>query len=391
MSKSYFLPEISFNNINDLKNYTIDGANIGLGVVSSLMMITRDYNFNSNDYKELIDCYLNVAYTVYRSIDELQKIYKFDEIYMFNGRFGEYYPAIEYCNQNKIGYSLHDRGADMYKYAVVKNDLIHRFARWKEEIELFWHNNSNNEYKEKIARKWFNDRRGGVDQNWVSFTKNQKENALPTNFDKSKDNIAIFNSSFDEYAVFDDWQNPIEKNENILIENILKHYIDDGSKHFYLRVHPNLKNVVTSQMREIDDLKAKNYKNFTIIYPDEVIDSYALMNACKKTVVSSSTVGVETTYWGNVSIGTGKAMYDSFDCVYKANNYDELYSLIDSDLNPKPKENTYKYGYWAAEYGIPFKYFEPNGLFHGKFLGVDLRKKPIWVKIRLAIQKLFKK
>lgn len=381
-----------FNSIEEIRDFTIDNINIGLGVASSIMMTTRDYNFSLKDNKNLIDKLLNVSYTALESVKRYQNIYNFDAIYMFNGRFAEYYSIVDFCKQNGITFYLHERGSEIDSYELAKNDLIHSFYRMQKQITSFWNQNDNIEYKTKIANDWFQQRRNGIVKNWVSFTDYQQKNNLPDDFDVSKQNIVIFNSSLDEYIIFDDWQNPIEKNENILIKNIVKHYTDDDSKHFYLRIHPNLKGVNTSQLNEIRKFDSDNYKNLTVIYPEDDIDSYALMDNCDKTLVNLSTTGIESAYWGNVSIVMGKALYSALGANYVANNYEELFKLIDStNLKPKSKEKTYQYAYWASKCGTKFKYYNPVDIFHGTFLGVDLRKKPIYVKIRLAIQNYFKK
>jgi len=47
----------------------------------------------------------------------------------------------------------------------------------------------------------------------ISHAKKQKKNFLPKGFDKTKVNIAIFNSSIDEYEVFEEYKNPIYKDD----------------------------------------------------------------------------------------------------------------------------------------------------------------------------------
>lgn len=128
-------------------------------------------------------------------------------------------------------------------------------------------------------------------------------------------------------------------------------------------------------MREINEFK-KKYRNLTVIEPDEKIDTYALIEACNKTVTSYSTVGFEATYWGAVSIFAGKAPYEDLNCAYQALSLDLLYNLIDNkELKPKPKENTYPYAYFNQVYGDDYKYFKAINHYEGYFMGMQLKSK----------------
>ena len=145
-----------------------------------------------------------------------------------------------------------------------------------------------------------------------------------------------------------------------------------------MRVHPNLaraKKKGATQLKQIAELK-KKYNNLTVIEPEEKIDTYALMQAADKIVTAYSTVGCEATYWGKVSILAGKAPYDDLDCVYIAGSMVELYKYIDDKtLEPKPKENTYPYGYYNLTFGEPLKYFRQDSFSNGSFCGVEIKSK----------------
>ena len=199
---------------------------------------------------------------------------------------------------------------------------------------------------------------------------------LPDGFDFNKENIAIFNSSIDEVYAFDSWKHPFADNENDLINAILEHYKNHTNKHFYLRIHPNLtkaKRKHATQIRQINEMK-KKYHNLTVIEPDQKIDTYALIEAVNKVLTFYSSVGCEATYYGTPSILAGKAAYDQFGCVYKAKSLEETFELIDTkDLQPKPKETAYPFGYYNAVYGEDYKYFKVKSPHEGEFMGKILK------------------
>ena len=352
-------PQIpDFLSIKDAINYEIEGYNVGIGPVSSLMTKYRDYQFNIKNNQKNIKKFITACYTTLKNIEYYHKQIGFDEIYIFNGRFSVNYGAATFAIKNGIDYTVYDRGANLNKIWYAKNNLIHDFYYVKKEIAKHW--NSTNGEKESIAKEWFKNRRKGKFQAYSSFTKDQIKELLPKNFDTNKENIGIFNSSIDEVFAYESWQHPFVEHDNILIKNILEHYKNDESKHFYLRVHPNLtkaKQLNSSQIREINEFKTK-YKNLTVIEPDDKIDTYALIEAVDKVVTSYSTVSCEATYWSSIAILAGKALYEDLDCAYQAKTMEEVYQLIDNkNLKPKPKENSYPYGYYQAVFGKEMKYY----------------------------------
>lgn len=379
-----------FKTAQELSDYSIDGINLGFGVYTSYMSISRDYMFDIDVNRQKIEGYLKTAYTVTKNMEQILKELKPDEVYLFNGRFIESWPVIELCKRLNIDYYTHERGSSSEKYQLIKNDLLHKADRLNNEIHFYW-NKAKEPQRSEIAKKWFNDRRNGAEQSWIAFAKEQKKGALPENFDKLKNNIAIFNSSLDECYAFEDWQNPVARNENEIIKLIMERYKDDDSRHFYLRVHPNLKGIVTTQMEEIENISKANYNNLTIIHPEASIDSYSLIAACNKIISFGSTVGVEAAFLNKVSILAGVSVYSQLDCCYVANNYKEFFNFIESDIKPKNPKNTYPFGYWSTVYGTSFKYFEPDGLFKGIFLGKNLRKRKLSYKIAREIRYPFKK
>lgn len=366
----------NFTTIQDAINYEIEGYNLGLGPISCIMTLTRDYDFNIKKWDKDIKESFKTEYTTLKNIENFHNKIRFDEIHVFNGRMPSMYPAVVFAKKHDIPYYVYENGANINKFRTIKNNVTHDFYNWKKEVSEYWQNDDKN--KIELANKWFKDRRAGKFQALASYTKDQIKDSLPKNWDETKENIVFFNSSIDEVYAFDSWKHPFAKDENEILKNLFEHYKNDETKHFYLRVHPNLtkaKKKKATQIREINEFK-KLYKNLTVIEPDEKIDTYALMDCANKVLTTYSTMGCEATYWGNVSIIAGKAPYEDLDCVYKANSMEELYQLIDDkNLDPKPKESTYAYGYYNEVYGDDYKYYKAKSPSEGEFLGLKFSRK----------------
>lgn len=378
-----------FNTQKELSGYCVDDINLGFGVYSFYMSVIRDYLFDPVLHRQELEGYLRTSHLVLKNMEKIIDDLNPDAVYLFNGRFIEYWPIIGLCKKHKIDYYLHERGADYTKYILVKNDLIHNPKRYHKEIDFLWEN-AKEPQRSDIAKKWFKDRRNGVEQDWLVFTKEQKKNLLPDGFDPTKENIAIFNSSLDEYYAFSEWQNPISDNENDIIKDVLEHYKNDDTKHFYVRLHPNLKNVNTVQIKEIKALEDAGYKNLTIIGAEAPVDTYSLIDASDKVLTFGSTVGVEAAFLNKPSIVAGVSIYGGLDCCYQPKTYEELFNLIDRELEPKDPKNSYPFGYWSAVFGTEFVFFKPEGFFKGKFLGTNIRKRTLTHKIARGIRRHFR-
>jgi len=351
-----FLPK-SFENIEQLKAYRFKGMDAGVAVASTLIgRFNKDHKFDTVKYRSAVATELSMWIDICLALEKMLLERKPDAVYFFNGRFSSLHPLKSLCIRDNITFYTHERGGILNKYIVRKNAMPHNIEYTIQEINDLWIKGKND--KEEIGSKFFEDRRNRVIQSWISFTEFQKEGLLPQGFDSRKKNIAIFNSTMEEYEGMADWQNPIYKDDNEGIRQVLESFKDEKDFMFYLRVHPNLKFLRNSQINEILEMGRK-YKNVCLIGASETQDSYALMESVDKVITLGSTMGAEATYWNKVSILLGKSMYMNLDICYEPSTHSEVVTLIKNEnLQPKPKENAIKYGYWELEKGEWFETFQ---------------------------------
>lgn len=362
------LPQ-NFDSLEELENYSLFGVDFGLGVASSLISLTRDHKVDVRQYRGLVNNLLWSAVLVYESVKEMLLSLQPDVFYFFNGRYAEIRPALRASEQLGIRYCIYEKGWSLHKYALYHNNSPHDLHHLADLIEKTWEQGDNK--REQIAENWFIRQSQAKTPEWYLHTNYQQHGSLPSGFDHDKCNIAIFNSSLDEYATFPSYQNHIYKEENEGIKRVVEDLQSHKHIQFYLRIHPNLKNADNNQIRT---LRAMHYPNLHIIWPEETVDSYALMKSCNKIVVFISTVGVEACYWGIPAILAGKAYYQNLDCCYIPQTHEENLELLVADLPPKPKANALKYGYWRAMHGIDYQKYEPDPSFNGKFLGQHIEE-----------------
>jgi len=360
------LPE--FSSIQELKAFEVDDVDIGMAVASTLISMVREPNPDLSQYRNFIHKNLLMSIAVYDAIKNHLEEIKPDVFYLFNGRFAALRPALQAAQSRSIKTFVHDRAGILQRYVLTEDTYPHDIGYQKKQIEIYWNDERPRSEKEEIARQWFDDRRGGKDQGWYSYTKSQRKGDLPEGFDPSKRNVAVFISSEDEFEAIQGWQNPIYKNQVDAIHATINADIGEDIR-FHIRIHPNLKGLKNTQTRELDGLKAPN---LIIIPADSKIDSYELMDACEKVIVFGSTMGIESVFWGKTSILIGRAVYEDLGGCYIPKNHDEVVNLINHRLNPFPNLGALKYGYWQSVYGQPYIYYSPESVRGGKFMGIYL-------------------
>jgi hypothetical protein len=361
--KEYKLPQIE--KMDDIYLLEYEGINIGRGIVSSLISTWRDYSLTHKDFalayveQMAITC-ANVIENMRRKIEQEKP----DRVFLFNGRFAELSCIIELCRSLNLDYYTYEVGASAQKYHIFKNALPHSITFKEVEMDKMWEK-EDPKIREKTAIDWFHNRQRGTSADVARFLKKQELGLLPEGFDSNKNNVVIFITSEDEMVAIKEWKFDQYVYQNDALFKIFDRYKSRSDTHFYLRVHPHLRNI---ESRQVDEIRSMNFPNLMVIHAHEKIDSYALMKNCSKTLTFGSTTGVEAAFLNRPSLLFGRSLYEKIDATYNALNYEELYKLIDDlELKPKPKENTYRYGYYWSEFGQPFKQFINNGKNHSTF------------------------
>jgi len=371
------LPE-TFDDIEDFKNFTYDDVDLGMAAATTLIFhFNKDHRFNPRQHAREVANELNMSMYVYRTMLEKLRSIKPDAVYFFNGRHSTTRPVLRACEKLGITFYAHERAGTFAKYILRENTLPHDVEASSREIMETWSRGDGD--REQLGKQFFINKRNRVEQRWFSMVRNQASGLLPNGFDKSRKNIAIYNSTLYEMEGMKGFQNRIYKDEIDGIRSILETFKDDKSIQFYLRLHPNLAEKYrhiswenNTQLRMIKEMESE-YDNVVIIPPASPVDSYALLDNSDVVVVFGSTMGVEAAYWGRPSILAGAgAAYRTLDCCYKPESHEELVELLKSDLEPKDRLEAVKYGYWATNRGIPYKKFRQTGVLKGEYMGVKI-------------------
>ena len=384
-----------FEDIDELKKYKINGIDFGMAAASSITSQLRDHRFSTKKYRERVKVTLETSVNVYYTLEKYISELKPDIAYLFNGRPAELRAALRACQAKGVKIYTHERGATMYKYDLFEETTPHDFEYVQNEIERYWVNGSSD--KTAISEDWYLKRRQGIEIDWISFIKDQKQDHLPNNFSKDKKNIGIFISSEDEFAAIEeiDMTSELYIEQTDAVKDIAEYFKDDNSIHFYLRVHPNLKAVDNSQVRDIKSLENMNFPNLTVIHAESVIDTYALIDNCDKIITFGSTTGLEAVIANKPSILVGNKWgnyYNKLDVVYMPASREEFFSLIKNKLEPKNRLGAHKYGYWAATHGFDHKNYQATSFTTGSYnnIVIDVNFSQLIIRKTLILGNIIK-
>ncbi|MFX1500544.1 MAG: hypothetical protein ACFFDH_06210 [Promethearchaeota archaeon] len=383
------LPE-KFENVRELMEFKIYGHEFGLATASNLILhFEKNHKFNTIKYKDDVQKHLRAAIYIYHFMTYLLKKLKPDVLYLFNGRFNVPRCIIFACEDTNTTYYTYERAGTIKRYALRKNTIPHDLKRSKEEMEELW-NCADKDKKIKISEEWFIERRKGIDQGWFSYTKHQKEALLPKDYNSNKKIITIYNSTMEESYTLNKFINfSLYTDEIHGIEKLVKNQINNSEIHFYLRIHPNLEGYNNFQIQSYRRMD-KKYKNLTVIYPYEKVNSYTLLDHSDIVITFGSTIGVEATFWGKPSILLRDSSYYDKDISYQPKTHQDLIELLlEPNLKPKVKSNALKYGYWQKKRGIKYKKYTPFTITSGVYETFHLLKikLPLIISIKLIIIK----
>lgn len=360
-----------FESLDEIKEFEFRGVDVGMAALSSIISIRRNPAIDLDENRWLLETTVRSAINSTLNAERIIQTDRPDRIVVFNGRLANQRPFVRMAKAMGVDFACHERGASMKRYAQFHNAMPHEFDAVTRRIEASYRHAQD---AEDEARQFYSQRRARDDaeQPWKSFVKEQTRTLLPDGFEPEKHNIAIFNSSEDEFAAIDRQPDAVFENQNEGIRAIARHFESSLDIHVYLRVHPNLRSVSNEQTEGIAALHDE--AGVTVLPANSPVDSYALLDACDVAMTFGSTMGAEATYWGKPAVLVGQSYYADLDCAHVAHDIEELLDLLSRrDLPPKSPDGAIKYGNYLRTNGQPFRHYVAYDWAHeGDFRGVRL-------------------
>lgn len=338
-----------YSSLSEIKNIEYKGINIGLGCVSLYVHLTRNMNPEiDKSFKRYMNGLLADSMRITDRFLEMTKTMKCDRYAFVNGRFPENRPLYEILRTGNDRFKSVEVIAfnGTYYKEVFENSIPQDMPLSHKRVIKAWNKpDLYIEEKEKLGAAFFEGKKRGESLGDKSYTKDQNRNLLPEEYDPSKMNIMIFNSSEDEYFSIDkDSPCRLYSSQLEAYRDIVDKFRDNERIHFYLRIHPNLKDIRYKYHTDLYLLS--RYPNVTVIPADSKISSYHLLDVADKVIVYGSSMGMEAAYANKPVILLSEKWIYGEDIAYVPQSKNELYQLIGSNLKCKSQYESLKYGFY---------------------------------------------
>lgn len=358
---------------DQFKSLFIDNYDIGISMLSSMISFTRDPYLHLPSHKVVLNKLFKTCYSIYYATLNHISTYNIEIGHVLNGRFSYTKAILKAFEHAGVMCYVNERGTALSRYSLFPNHTIHNIEKITKLIHQKWDQEENLQEKERIGRSFFEDRFKGKMESWKSFTENQIANLLPAEWNPQHHNVVLFASSEDEFAsIGPEWNNPIYPSQFEGIKALFSSSLNKMPDNFrlYVRLHPNSRDMNPAYNMELQ--KYAHHK-VCIIPPTSSISSYSLMQHAHKTISFGSSMGIETVFWGKVSILLGKSLYCNLKGTYRPANHEEAMNLIaHPSLQPIQDHEALKYGFFFKSYGTEYQHYMPIDYKSGTFKGVNL-------------------
>lgn len=370
-----------YHSVKDIKSLVYKGAKVGMGCLSAFISHSRNNNpLIDDEFRAYFDKVLRkgclYAEFQYRMIKEIQP----DRVQLFNGRFMETRPASDIAIQNHILLRSNEQWR-VFPHRYIKRQFYNALPQSIEANHRWFESMWKDEYipqveKERIGRRFFESKYTHAFGGDKDYTVKQITAKLPDNWDSTKKNYVIFNSSEDEFtAIGGEYEErKVFNSQYDGVTYIVSLFKNRKDVNIYLRIHPNLAKIKYKYHTDLLSLGEK-YDNLFVIPGDSDVSSYALMREAYRVITFGSTTGIEATYMGKTVIALCINWFSGLDISYNPTTVEEAEQLILAEnLSPKPQTEAIKFGYFIMNLNLPsFSFFDYN-ISDFRFLGRTLRR-----------------
>jgi hypothetical protein len=354
-----------------LRDFCFDGAALGIGVLSSLVNISRDPHPDVDQYHHLVVRLVDSSCQAFEVTRGLIDRFAPRTLLVFNGRFATSKGIAEAARLASVEVLYHEAFSTHDRYYL--SDKPPQSAQ--NGRKMLWDNwSSAPEERVEIATKFFTPARGGTPLLGARYVESQVTGTSVALTGRRR--IVFFASSIDEYsAVEDGVEHTVFDSQRAAVEWLASWVCQRPDTELVIRLHPKIRLLSAREQGWWNSLDAAN----VITVPaDSPVDSYALADSADRVVSYHSSMGVEATYLGKVSILVGDAEYSGLDCVYEPRTIADFERILDDGAAPpKPAENCLPFGYDRMTRGTKFAFYNPSSFQKGEFFGRPVSKGPV--------------
>ena len=347
-SERFILPD----SLDECINYNFNNIKVGEYLKPSILryFMVSDFNYlNEKEVNKIYHEFIISAIKVYYAVENIIERFSPEKVFMFNGRYSQMRVAYETFNKFDILCTTYEAlNAPRGQYWILSNREPVMNFNLSQEWKVWKNNKSPQPYwnKYKTTR-----------ENKIRI----KEDFDPP-FDISKADLFLTNIRWELSIIA--LRSPFESMERCITETI-DYYIRKNKK-LIIRIHPADSSeyegdIAPGVYEYLSDKYGQFPENIWIIKPEEKIDSYTLVNKCKRVIVWTSTIGYETACEGRRPIVTAKVHYSGKGFTRDIISKDDYFKALEEDdrLSKEQVELANRYAsYFLLRKKIPLSFFK---------------------------------
>ena len=343
---------------------------LGAWVVSSVHSHFRANEVNTADveHERVMRAYLEAGLLTAFAVSRLLREWQPDVLLQFNGRQATTRVALELARAAGVRVVTHERGwltETMYLAenadCLAMQPLRDAWAQWR-------HVPLTAAQCDRVAQ-WLCDRAHGRNLNWQAYT------AAPGAVDEVRARLRLrddapclvaFTSSEDEYIASSDYTG-VFGTQLSWLQHTVEWARENPDVDFVIRVHPNTGSRVSTgrnegQLAALQRLATELPATVHMVWPDDEISSYTLLDLAAGALVYVSTIGLESacrgipTFLGSTTVFSGHGFADEFTTVDAYPAVLRRYADGEGEAESRARRTSaYRFAFLALDrYMVPF-------------------------------------
>lgn len=324
------------------------GMPLGRWVMSSVQSALRvsALDWESPEVVSLYREFLYAGAIVCDGVEHLVETYKPDVILLFNGRLSLLRVAFEIARRKNIRVIIHERGAVANSWMIAENETCLSTKRYK-QMWLAWGNVPLLHEEIAATHKLLRDRRMGLQMSWVPFTTppmSVRSFYRQLRLKPHRPLVALFTSSGDEQWAEEDWSQIFESQLEWIKETVsLFAKLPDYD--LVIRVHPNTGSGDRQFLAGLSSLSERLPSNVRMVWPDDPISTYTLVDLAESGLVYGSTVGLEMAALGKPVLVAAHCQYYGCPFVISLEKVKDYPRLMMKTIHTAPSVDTMRLAY----------------------------------------------
>ena len=360
--------ETEIVDVQQLRSLQLDGSDIGMAVLSSLVSLTREPSPDTSEHRDVIRRGLRAAGLVHYSLRNHITRLAPDVLLLFNGRVASLRPALRAGQALGVETLVYEVAGAPNRYLITVNTYPHDLEALKEVFNgTFDDAPETIETKASVADAWYEARIANRPHDGMAFTEAQEVGRLPKELAVAGLRVGIFISSDDEFVAIDGWEPPVYRGQADGLRRILGAFSSRDDIQFILRVHPHLRGIENSQTRELEQIAA-SFPSLHVVAADSPVHTYSLIEAVDVVLTFGSTVAMEAVYMGKPSLMLGRHVFEDMGGVKRPTSHEELVDLLLSAADngvqqpsQEARDAAIRFGFAQSRFGLPYRFVQRTG------------------------------